>query len=119
MKSLADYSKEELVQAYVDFGIQEEEIVGAKTEIRNELHNRIADDGEVIGNYQVTKTKTISFPNVTLAQAKELGCTEETKSTKKLKELLKKGVKLEHNETTGVRITEIINKELQEKGEIV
>ncbi len=119
MKSLADYSKEELVQAYVDFGIQEEEVVAAKVEIREELYVRITDDGEVIGNHQVSKTKRISYPDMTIELARELGCTEEKISESKLRALEKKGVKIPHKETVGVRITEIINKEIQEKGEIV
>lgn len=114
---LKQYSKEQLVQLYVDLGSEEEQIVAAKIELRNELHDRIADDGEVIGNYQVTKTKTYSFPDVTIEQARELAATDETKSTKKLKVAFLKGADIPCNITNSVRVMEIKDKEVQEKGE--
>lgn len=114
---LTQYSKEQLVQLYVDLGSEEEHIVASKMELRHEIHGRMVDDGEVIGNYQVTKTKTYSFPEVTIEQAKELGATEETKSNKKLKIAFLKGAKIPCNITNSVRVSEIKDKEVQEKGE--
>lgn len=90
---IQDLTKEELVEEYDNVCHAEEEITAAKDVLRKELFARIDGDGEVIGNYSITKAKRFSF-STTLAEAKLLGAVKEAIDQAFLKKLYLRGVKI-------------------------
>lgn len=107
-------TKEELVEAYTDASTQEEQIVAEKVMLREEILRRLEGDGEVIGNYSVTRAKRYSF-TATVEEAKELGAVKEAVDQMVLKKLYLKGAKIPGE----VKITEypLIKNIAQEKTE--
>lgn len=94
--NLLKLSKEELIAMLQDLNNVYDEVMGGMTEIRNEFLDRLTKekkDGEIVGEYQVSKTKRITF-KTTLEQAEELGAIKKAPDTKILKNLHDKGVKV-------------------------
>lgn len=89
---LQTISKAKLAKAYLDLGAKEEEIVAEKVEVRAEILRRMKLDGEVWGEYQVTKVTKPNYKKVTIEKARELGAIAEAIDTKILAKLRAKGV---------------------------
>ena len=104
---LPKLSKEKLVEIHETTRYILEQLDSQSKIIREELGNRIKGDGEVIGNYAVTKVKMVTFPEVDLEKAKELGAVKEAIDANILKRLLSKGAKIPAKIVKYVRIKEI------------
>ncbi len=113
--NLEEMTKEQLVQLYADACVEEEEIVATKTVLREEILRRLKGDGEVIGDYSVTRAKRYSF-TATVEQAREFGAVKEAVDQTALKKLYLKGAKIPGE----VKITEypIIKNILEEKAKV-
>jgi hypothetical protein len=94
-QDIAQASKEELVNRYLNLGYKEEEIAAEKQVLKEEIVSRIKDNGEVIGDYNVTKVERTTYNfKMTLEQARDLGAVKETVDNDTLKKLYLKKVKL-------------------------
>lgn len=89
---LQTISKAKLAEAYLELGAREEEIVAEKVEVRAEILRRMKIDGEVWGEYQVTKVTKPNYKKVSMEKAKELGAITEAIDTKQLAKLRAKGI---------------------------
>jgi len=105
--SITKLSSEKLVETHEVARHILEQLDAQNKIIRDELYTRIKGDGEVIGNYGVTKAMLVTFPDVTIEQAMELGATKAAVDQSKLKELWNKGIKIPAKETHYVRIREV------------
>lgn len=81
-----------LVELYARTVEAQDELKAQGVAIKELLWDMLEGDGEVIGDYSVTKTKRVYFTKTTLDQARELGAVKEDKDTRALKRLHDKGV---------------------------
>lgn len=89
-------SKEELINKLEQFNLQEEEVMASMVMIREELLHRLEKskkDGELIGEYSVTRAKRVNF-ETTLEQAEELGAIKQAVDSAILRKLHNKGIKV-------------------------
>lgn len=89
-------TKEELVNNLAQLNIEEEQLMANMVEIRNELLRRLEEenkDGEVVGEYTISKTKRVSF-KTTIEQAQELGAVKPAVDTQMLKKMHDKGIEV-------------------------
>lgn len=101
-EELLTLSKEDLIKKLEEFNIANEEVMANLVMIREELMARLDDekkDGELIGDYSVSKTKRVTF-KTSVEQAEELGAVKKAVDTTKLKKLHDKGI-----EVPGTNIT--------------
>lgn len=101
-EDLQKLSKEKLIEKLDEFNIEEEQIMASMVMIRTEILARLDEekkDGELIGEFSVTKAKRISF-KTTLDQAKELGAIKEAVDTSALRKLHNKGIKVPGTQIT-------------------
>lgn len=89
---LQTISKGKLAEEYLNLGMKEEEITAAKVEVRVEILRRMKLDGEIWGEYSVTKVTKPNYKRVPMEKAKELGAITEAIDTKMLAKLRAKGV---------------------------
>ena len=95
---------QQLVEAYVRAGDEEEQIVAEKVMLREYILPLIPDDGTIVGDYTVSRTKKglLRLPKnakeklEVMAKLKELGLVKlvEKADDKMAEELFLKGVKL-------------------------
>lgn len=97
------YDKAGLVELWANTRRFLEEIRNQEGVIRDTLEGLIEGDGEIIGDYSVTKRTRISFGSTTIKQARDLGAIKEGKDTKALRRLHDGGV-----EVPGVKVTNYI-----------
>ena len=112
---ITKYSKEELVNFYVEARDRQGVLEATRKEIGKELLSRMKTDGEVIDRYALTKAKKINF-KVDLEQARELGATEEKVSNSALKKLYNKGVKIAHEVVEYLMVREIEERGYTKRG---
>ena len=101
MKDPADIlklSKEQLVELYANTLNEQEEVEATIKVIKDELASRMDTNGEVIGDYSITKAKRINW-KVTFEQAKELGAVKPAIDNTVLKQLYDKGIEIAHEVT--------------------
>lgn len=105
-EDLAKMDKEILIHALETTNTAYDEIMATLVMIREELMHRLNEekkDGEVIGDYQISKRKRISF-KTKLEEAEEFGAVKQAPDTKKLRALYNKGIKI-----PGVNVTEYLS----------
>ncbi len=101
MKDPADIltlTKEQLVELYANTLHEQEDIEATIKVIKDELVTRMDTNGEIIGDYSLTKAKRINF-KVTLDEAKELGAVKPAIDNTILKQLYDKGIEIAHEVT--------------------
>jgi len=101
-EDLLKLSKESLIQELETYNILNEDNMTCMVMIREELLHRLEEekkDGELIGEYSVTKASRINF-KTTLEQAKEFGAVKEAVDTTALRRLHQKGIKVPGTEIT-------------------
>ena len=101
-RSPDEYTDMQLVEARDSIDQQINQLEAAKKVITDELVDRLKQEkvtGKIVGQFQISRTKRFSFPDVTLEQAKELGAVSETINQTMLKTLWTKGVQLPVKET--------------------
>lgn len=101
-EELQKLSKERLVQILENNNIASDQLMAEMVIIREEILHRLEEekkDGELIGEYSVTKAKRINF-KTSLEEAEEFGAVKKAVDTAVLKKLHDKGVKV-----PGVNIT--------------
>ncbi len=89
-------TKEELVELYANLTEQWDDLKVQIDEIRSLLLEKLSGDGEVVGDYQLKRTRRlVFFPNLKPKEkveiAKSLGATKDALDTQKLKKLYKEG----------------------------
>lgn len=115
-QQIANATKEQLVERYIELGYKTEEIEAEKQVLKEEILARLKDNGEVIGHYTVTRVKKnlYKFGTMTIEQARDFGAVKEMVDNKVLEGLYQKGVKLPV-ETTVMEIQYPLIKDLQPK----
>lgn len=95
-QDLAQATKEQLVERYVQLGTIAEELEAEKLVLKEEILARLKNNGEVIGDYTVTRVKQqrFNFGKVTVEEARPFGAVKETVDNEVLKKLYTKGIKL-------------------------
>lgn len=83
-----------LVELYARTIAAQDELKAQGVAVKEVLGSLLEGDGEVIGDYSVTRTKRVYFTKTTLDQARELGAVCDAKDTKALKRLYDKGVEV-------------------------
>lgn len=106
---LLSLSKEELVKAYSLTCDVLDELDNQRKAIKDLLADKIKGNGEIVGEYAVTKVKRVNF-KMKLDKAKELGATKESIDTRALKELFNRGVEIPHTTTEYLLIKEVQKK---------
>lgn len=100
---------DQLVDSAVKAQSAIEELQGSLKMVKDELRDRLTAmkiSGTKVNNWYVSKIKLITFPEVPMSKAEELGCTMTKIDQTKLKSLFLKGIKLPHKVTEFVKITE-------------
>lgn len=103
---------DDLVQSVVKAKLAIEELEAGEKMLKDEIGDRLRAmkiSGTKSGNYLVSLVKRISFPDVPLSKASELGATVVKKDETKLRKLLDKGVKIKHSVTQYVFVKESKN----------
>ena len=101
-EDLIKLSKEKLIEKLEAFNIKYDEAMQNMVMIRQEILTRLEEekkDGELIGEYSVTKAKRVNF-KTTLEQAQELGAIKQAVDTAVLRKLDSKGIKIPGKEIT-------------------
>lgn len=114
---LLKLSKENLIEKLQEFNLQEEQIMASLVMIREELLHRLEEekkDGELIGEYSVTKASRISF-KTTLEQALELGAVKQAVDSEALRKLHNKGIKVPGTSVTIYLSVRRLKQDEQEK----
>ena len=114
---LLKLSKEKLIDKLQEFNLQEEQVMASMVMIREELLARLTEekkDGELIGEYSVTKATRINF-KTTLEQAGELGAVKQAVDTEALRKLHNKGIKIPGTSITIYLSVRRISQDEQEK----
>ncbi len=110
-EKLPNATNEELVQAYIDAGIKEEELKAEKDAIKEELLARMKTDAMMVGSYAVNKIKRVSF-KTTIDDARNLGAVKEAVDTDVLKKLYQNGVDVPGSAVTVyIQVREVTKKE--------
>jgi len=112
---IGEYTKVQLVNFYVEARDRLGVLEATRRIVGGELVNKMNTDGEVIGDYGVTKTRRYKW-KVSLDEARELGATKTTETIDgdALKKLLTKGVKIKHEVTTYPNVREIKSEEARQ-----
>lgn len=84
----------ELCELDENLSFQLEEIDATKKVIREELAKRMKNEGEVYGDFQVSKAQRLVWAEVKIEQAKEFGAVKDAVDSPKLTKLYKAGAKL-------------------------
>lgn len=95
-EELLTLSKEELISKLEELNIANEDIMASMVMIRSEIMARLDEenkDGELIGDYSVSKTKRVTF-KTSVEQAEELGAVKKAVDSTKLKKLYDKGIEV-------------------------
>lgn len=95
-EDLLELSKEKLIEKLEALNIREEETMASMVMIREELLHRLTEekkDGELIGEYSVTKAKRVTF-KTSLEEAEPLGAIKKAVDTDALRKLFNKGIKI-------------------------
>ena len=96
------FTKEELINKLEELNIANEDLMASMVMIREEVMARLDEekkDGEIIGDFSVTKTKRVTF-KTSIEQAEELGAVKKAVDTTKLKKLYDKGIKIPETNVT-------------------
>lgn len=101
-------SKEELVTLYANTLSEQEEVEATIKAVKDELTSRMDTNGEIIGNYSITKANRINF-KVTFDEAKELGAVKPAIDNTVLKQLYDKGIEIKHEVTEYLLIKAVKN----------
>jgi len=100
-----------LVELYARTVEAQDELKAQGVAIKEVLSELLEGDGEVIGDYSVTRTKRVYFTKTTLDQARELGAIKEGKDTGALRRLYEKGVEVPGAAATeGLLIRTVVKK---------
>lgn len=95
-EDLAKAKKEALIESLQDRNIVYEQIMAEMVMIREELLHRLKKakkDGELIGEYSVTKAKRVTF-KTTIEEAEPLGAIKQAVDSTVLRKLYNKGIKI-------------------------
>lgn len=95
-EELLTKTKEELVQELSDRNIENEQRMAEMVMIREELLNRLEEekiDGEIIGEYQIRKSKRVTF-KTTVEQAKEFGAIKPAVDSSILRKIHNNGIEV-------------------------
>jgi 2-oxoglutarate dehydrogenase complex dehydrogenase (E1) component-like enzyme len=111
-QKVEDYSKQELVEVYDKTRTLIAELQAQQKAISELLVDKIAINGEVIGNYAVTQAKRPNWfpgmkPKEKLEKAKELGAVKTAIDSDVLKRLFSQGIEIPHDFTRYVIVKEI------------
>lgn len=101
-EDLLKFTKEELINKLEELNIANEDLMASMVMIREEVMARLDEekkDGEIIGDFSVTKTKRVTF-KTSIEQAEELGAVKKAVDTTKLKKLYDKGIKIPETNVT-------------------
>ena len=101
-EDLLNLSKEDLIEKLQEFNLENEQVMASMVMIRSEILDRLEEekkDGELIGEYSVTKAKRVTF-KTSLEEAEELGAVKKAVDTSALRKIHNKGGKV-----PGVKIT--------------
>lgn len=90
----SEMTKEQLAEFYSQISYKFEELKASIDEIKVSLFDKMKADSEIIGDYIVSKRKRLSFKEVTLEQAGELGATKVVVDTTALNKMHKQGVEM-------------------------
>jgi len=110
IETIGDMSKEELIELYENSCLKLEDVEAQISAIKDILMDTIKGNGEVIGEYAVTKAKRFNW-KPTLEQATELGAVKPAIDTAACKRLYEKGVEIAHTITNYLLIKKIVKKE--------
>ena len=91
---LPDMSTADLCEAHENLSHEMEDLDAEKKAIRDEVLSRMKDDGELHGDFTVTRVKKTNWTGVKVEQVKALGAVKEAVDTAKLSKLYKSGAKL-------------------------
>jgi regulator of replication initiation timing len=95
-EDLQKQSKEALIERLEVLNAEEEQIMAEIVMIREELLDRLTEenkDGELIGEYSVTRAKRITF-KTSVEEARQLGAIKTAVDTDVLRKLYNKGVEV-------------------------
>lgn len=111
---IGEWSKEQLVEAYTQTSANIEVLTAQKSALKDVLLEKIQGDGEIVGEYTVSRAKMYNwYPELEakdkLAKAKEIGAVVEQIDKAKLKKLWMKGVEIPFS-TVEYIIVRAINK---------
>lgn len=112
-EDLQNFTKEKLIEKLEELNITNEEVMANMVMIREEMLHRLDEekkDGEIIGEFSVTKTKRVTF-KTSIEQAEELGAVKKAVDTTKLKKLYDKGIKIPETNITVYLSVRRLNKE--------
>ena len=101
-EDLQKLSKEKLVEKLERLNIKSEDVMASLVMIREELLARLEEekkDGEIVGEYSITKAKRVSF-KTSLEKAQELGAIKKTVDSNALRKLYNKGIKIPGTQIT-------------------
>lgn len=91
---LPSMTNDQLAQAYDQIRYEEELIKAKKEVLKTEILDRLKADGEVWGEYTVTKVTKTTFVNVPLDEARKYAAVKESVDSTILSKLKKKGMEL-------------------------
>ena len=95
-EDIIEWSKQKLVDELEKLNDRNEDIMASMVAIRTELLHRLEEenkDGELIGEYSVTRAKRVTF-KTDLEDAMELGAVKQVPDTTALKKLYNKGIEI-------------------------
>lgn len=95
-EDLAKTKKEALIEALQNLNVVNEQTMAEMVMIREELLHRLKKakkDGELIGEYSVTKAKRVTF-KTTIEEAEPLGAIKQAVDASLLRKLYNKGIKV-------------------------
>ena len=110
MDNLSDIKSltlEEIVKNVVKMQSASEDIEAGIKVLKDELGDRLRAfevSGTKVGEYFIDRRKLVTFPDVPMSQAVELGATVVKIDSNKLRSLFDKGIKLKHKITEYVTI---------------
>ena len=114
MQDIKEITLKEIVDSIVKGQSEIENLEAEIKVLKDETADRLRAmkiSGTKINGYYVSRVKRISFPDVSLEQAKEYGATIVKKDENKLRALLDKGIKLK------AKFTEFISVRLAKENE--
>ena len=112
MKDIKEVTLNELVESVVKAKEAIEELEGNEKMLKDEIQDRLVAmkiTGTKCGNWLVSRVKRLSFPDVTMSQAEELGAISKKIDQDKLRKLLAKGIKLKFKQIEFLLIREAKN----------
>jgi len=106
-ENITEVTKEALVKQLVKVRLKISEMTDHQVVLRQEMLDRLKNDGEIIAGHTVSKAKRVSW-KVDMAQAEELGAIKKAVDTAVLKKILDSGVDVPHSVTEYLLIKEIV-----------